>query len=139
MPNIEALQQLRRVVENAPEDLLHMRRVVDPSPCGTARCALGWCLVDPWFQKNTELRNYAAWADDTFPPANLEAIFGAEPEEIDHVFAGSINTYADGHAVSKAEVLWNIDRLMAGEETRPYAATDPDDAKDYPEAYVPHE
>ena len=46
MPNIEALTQLRRVVEAAPEELFHMRAVVEHVDCGTRRCALGWAIIE---------------------------------------------------------------------------------------------
>ena len=68
----EALQQLYRVAEEAPEDLIHMRAIVEQVSCGTARCLLGWAIIDPWLQKNTTINDIipADWSEKyiTFRP-----------------------------------------------------------------------
>lgn len=117
MPNIEALKQLRRVVENAPDDLLHMRAITEESSCGTAHCALGWAEVDPWFQDNLPRikgeEEYFDWA---------ERIFGLSGANANKLFAGNASHSTPAHAISKAAVLWNIDELLAGRPPRSYRA-----------------
>ena len=128
--NIEALQQLRRVVDEAPEELLHMRSVVETASCGTARCAIGWCIVDPWFQRNTKiLKIFSPLATDItrFPNGldkALTEMFDISVEDMENLFAGDLSCYYDSaHAVSKDEVLWNIDELLCGRHALPYSAT----------------
>lgn len=137
MPQINALQQLRRVVETAPDELLHMNAVVSEASCGTARCAIGWCIVDPWFQKNTDLNDLlpADWSEETFGCANDESdavdrrmigiadIFGLGRRDTDYLFGANLSPSSLGHEVTKAEVLWNIDELLAGRHALPYRAT----------------
>lgn len=123
--NIEALQQLRRVVQDAPDDLLHMRAVVEEAACGTARCALGWCIVDPWFQKNTAINDIYP-IDYSRPGLVLDpgtqALFDISCQDANNLFGGNLGRSIDEHAVSKEEVLWNIDELLAGRHALPYAA-----------------
>ena len=144
MANKEALRQLRRVVEGAPEHQFHMNRVVDNTDCGTARCAIGWAVVDKWFQKNTSL---VQWIDPKtkkqyiLPSATaLAQIFGIPTEDVSNLFGGDLNSEdGDPHSVSKQEVLWNIDALLAGRDSRPYRATFTDWGKIPPSEryYVP--
>jgi hypothetical protein len=127
--NTEALQQLRRVVQDAPDDLFHMRALVEESACGTARCAIGWAAVDPWFQANTRLPGWipSSYAGAIFPTGRvwdaLDAIFGISCSDTSNLFAGDLPMSAGKHAVSKTEVLWNIDELLAGRNALPYMAT----------------
>jgi hypothetical protein len=131
MPNLEALRQLRRVVEAAPDKLFRMRSVVEPTPCGTARCALGWCLVDPWFLANTPLGRFADWKsrymrDDEGrggPADVLYETFGLDRGDAGVLFGVTLTASFSAGAVAKAEVLANIDRVLAGERAVPYAAT----------------
>jgi hypothetical protein len=126
--NTEALQQLRRVVESAPDDLFHMRAVVERTSCGTARCAIGWAAVDPWFQENTRLPELIPPSYDRKGLPSLYALnelFDISSIDANNLFAGSISRYVNEHAVSKEEVLWNIDELLAGRETLPYCAAMP--------------
>lgn len=131
MANIEALKQLRRVVQNAPDDLFHMRAVVENASCGTARCAFGWALVDPWFQQNTEILdvgtvdldehgniNYCSMS--FYGAANL---FDVSDTDANNLFGGELNYGTEEHAVSKEEVIWNIDQLLNDKPALPYAAT----------------
>jgi hypothetical protein len=125
-----ALKHLRRVVENAPEELFHMRSIVEQAECGTARCALGWCLVDPWFQQNTRLGEVATWDQayaplppdaeaQSYAPAVVRAkfagdIFGISPNQAGTLFAFEIRSGADPHPISREQVIKNIDRLIKG-------------------------
>lgn len=121
----EALRQLRRVVEMAPDDLLHMRSVVEKSGCGTARCAFGWCLVDPWFMTNTALKEFVSWDSSYLPPPYKDEtwrVFGLSAADSINLFASDLASFSGAHSVSKAEVLWNIDRALEGEKTLPYRA-----------------
>jgi hypothetical protein len=145
LPNIEALTQLERIVRDAPDEQFHMRAVVEEASCGTARCAIGWCIIDPWFQQNTRLNellpetydmvslsvfnpltsDYYVSGDDTrlYSTAFLADIFGIGYEDCNNLFAGNLSLEANAHAVSKEEVLDNIGRLIYGQGARPYKAT----------------
>ena len=130
MPNTEALTQLRRVVEAAPEELFHMRAVVEHVDCGTARCALGWAIIDPWFQANTRI-NEALPADydrqqyltDDGTEGVLCEIFDIDEEDTSYLFAADLSVRVDPHAVPRRTVLANIDRLLAGKRAVKYKAT----------------
>ncbi len=128
MANIEVLKQLRRVAEEAPEDRLHMTSFVDPrASCGTARCLLGWAIVDPWFQKNTRINDFMP-ADYDMPGMALNTnkrkllreIFDIDGYDQSALFAFNATMTADPHAVTKAEILGNIDALIAGGRARRY-------------------
>ena len=129
MPNTEALTQLRRVVEAAPEELFHMRAVVEHVDCGTARCALGWAIIDPWFQANTRI-NEALPADydrQMYLGYRTERvlceIFDIDEKDTRYLFAAHLSVYVDPHAVPRRTVLANIDRLLAGKRAVKYKAT----------------
>jgi hypothetical protein len=130
--NYEALMNLRRVVEQAPDDRLHMNTFVNPfAKCGTAYCAVGWAAVDPWFQQYTKLPEYLYISDKETgdltcnsyddPAQFLADIFGITKEDADNVFMLKGGWLRD-HDVAKHEVLDNIDRLIGGESAYPYAA-----------------
>ena len=134
MRNTEALRELRRVVEAAPDHQLHMRVLHEKCECGTAYCALGWTVQDPYFVEKfgDELQRQLGWTHTTDVDLLdlgfsrlLEitpAIFGISTREADKLFASNIDYYEGPHSVSKAEVLWNIDQLLAGNTTRHYRA-----------------
>lgn len=123
--NTERLTQLRRVINDAPEDRLHMRVLTEEATCGTAYCAMGWAIVDPWFRKHGITRSignlcgHDSWYSMV---ANAADYFGIANEEAHWLFASGIESRSGAHSVSKAEVLWNIDELLAGRTTRPYRA-----------------
>lgn len=123
--NIEALKQLRRVVSDAPDDLFHMRAVTEQSKCGTARCAAGWAIIDPWFQKNTRINEAmpADWSNEGLSGANIiEQVFGLDEGNSERLFAMSAGCNLDAHDITKIEVIANIDRLIAGEDAEEYEA-----------------
>lgn len=122
MANIEALKQLYRVVQGAPDDLFHMRRVVEESSCGTARCALGWALIDPWFLDNTEI---AATVSTVFTGSDsylyvskvweLSRVFDLSMEDTNNIFAlDAVPCNMEEHSVSKEEVLQSIAHAIDG-------------------------
>jgi hypothetical protein len=122
----EALTQLRRVAVQAPDELFHMNAVVEHAECGTARCLLGWMIIDPWFVTHTPIGQFISpnyfkmhLPDDL---SGVAEIFGLSDRQANKLFGGGLDTN-DGHAVPKAEVLWNIDRLLAGRKVRHYRAT----------------
>jgi hypothetical protein len=135
MANIERLTQLRRVIEEAPEDRLHMRAYSERARCGTAYCAAGWAAIDPWFQKNTEINETlkvtpegrifiadGVWNEfDDFAD-----IFGIDPDDSQALFGADPSKNLGPHAVSKAQVLDNIDRLLRGEPATVYPGFDED-------------
>jgi hypothetical protein len=139
-PNIPRLQQLRRVVEQAPDDRFHMRTVVETADCGTARCAFGWALVDPQFQADLEFCHavFADWPTafpttpaqptslqevEYFPGNQVAKYFGLTDRQMTVLFGGDLSPSCPEHAVTKAEVIWNIDELIAGREPAYYKAT----------------
>jgi hypothetical protein len=146
--NRELLLQLRRVLLEAPEDRLHMRTLCGPkAACGTAMCLAGFAAVDPWFRAHTPLSAelaaathrlaYAGPAAFLLRPAavgfEVEAapggwdrardLFGLSDDDADALFGWALNYDDAAHAVTRAEVLWNLDELLAGRSPRPYAAT----------------
>lgn len=126
--DVQALTELRRVVKAAPKHLFHMRSITEEAPCGTAHCAIGWAAVDPWFQANKP-----GMCDDILGKSDKEEFvpfttpatkaFGLTLDQATKLFGGDLMFGGDRHPVSKAEVLWNIDQLLAGKEPRSYAAT----------------
>jgi hypothetical protein len=132
MANYEALHQLRRVVSAAPEELFHMRACVERAACGTARCAFGWCIVDPWFRENTEVGqipiDFGVDKEQVgfrFPKGTKpHSVFDLDITEASVLFACSnifhINDIGE-HEITRKEVLDNIDRLLRGEEPEEYA------------------
>jgi hypothetical protein len=125
-PNITALKQLRRVVENAPDDLLHMRKFRESSSCGTARCAAAWATIDPWFIERGLTSGTAGFPSYKGSSASeatsaLMKFFRLTREQAQDLFALTISCYSvDPHAISKRQVLTQIDRLLRGEPTKPY-------------------
>lgn len=127
------LLNLRRVILAAPDHLLHMRWVESQAPCGTAFCAFGWALQDPWFQANTQLKEYRSGHEymrcipfttdgDYLDP--IHTLFSISEDSCDNLFALNGEWWGEfPHAVTKAEVLWNIDQLLLGHEALPYQAT----------------
>lgn len=117
------LKQLRRVVEDAPDDRLHMRDWCDPvAPCGTAYCAAGWAAIDPWFRANTEIEEIfevddAGHVHRRAPVSacdRLAALFDINVDAAWKLFLSIPYGDADPHRVTKAMVLENIDRVLAG-------------------------
>lgn len=106
----EAILNLRRVVETAPEELLHMRKMTEQASCGTAHCALGWARIDPWFKVNKS--SMVAFTSQGYNSASAAHAFGITEATADLLFAGDASSGIEAHAISKAEVLWNIDHLL---------------------------
>jgi hypothetical protein len=135
----ERLRQLRRVVAAAPADRFEMRRFCTAGqPCGTAYCAAGWAALDPWFQKETPMSDYFDLVDHeqgTLVLANdnrncfrgLATIFDLDGIESKELFGACLPS---GCKVFPAAVIANIDRLLRGEATIPYAEG---------EGYIPFE
>ncbi len=128
MPNIERLTQLARVVRAAPEHRFHMRTFMEKTTCGTAYCAAGWAFVDPWF---TEHKFHDIWTTGTehiwTTEDELAEYFGLSNRDANRLFALDINRYAEPHAVTKGEVLANIEQLLAGLPAELYDAVSADD------------
>jgi len=129
MANIKVLKQLRRVAEEAPDEQLHMTSFVDTNAsCGTARCLIGWAIIDPWFQKHTRINDVlpADFAETHFglTPKHakiLKEMFDIDGREVSALFAFHSYMNSDPHGISKADVLASIDALIEGHSIRPYA------------------
>lgn len=124
-----ALEELYRVADQAPDDLLHMNAVVRKGTCGTARCLLGWMIVDPWFRYNSFIGELPLDFDSAHFPQmattlKLKKLLGlGSKDEADTLFAGTANPhFTDGHAISKAEVLAAIKTVQKGKKLLPYRA-----------------
>ena len=117
-PNIQALRELHRVVLDAPDYLFHMRSFIEETHCGTARCAIGWACMDPWFAP----RFYPLVTVDYVSRTFLARFFGISMKELSHLIADDQTHSLNAHAISKAEVLWNICQLIRGKPSRPYRA-----------------
>lgn len=121
--NREALEQLERVVTDAPDELFVMNTFSAPMPCGTVRCAAGWASVDPWFQANCPIPR--PWEGYTYA-------FGITKEDADVLFGAELDARwwdlrdpskaKPRRDVTKLEVVANIRRLLRGEHPRPYRA-----------------
>ena len=132
MPNLQALQQARRLIEEVDEDRLHMHAVSEVASCGTAYCLAGWMAVDPWFREHTKMGQVPLEISGLIPKnKHLEALgLARETLDLDHddaaaLFAwnvGSAGDDTDPHAVTKYEVLANLDLLLAGRPAEFYAA-----------------
>jgi hypothetical protein len=135
----ERLQQLRRVVAAAPADRFVMDRFCTVGlPCGTAYCAAGWAVLDPWFQKETPMLGcfeLASRDQETMVKAydgrtcfrELASVFDLDCIETEVLFGAGLPVDCK---VSQVAVIANIDRLLRGEETIPYAEG---------EGYIPFE
>lgn len=124
-PNLTALRQLKRVVKAAPAERFRMRKFTEQTDCGTAYCAAGWAAIDPWFNK----RGLYMRGDAPETPNNMWAqgalseIFGLTLENTFALFAfDTPPPDIDPHAITKAEVIANIDRLLAGKRATVYRA-----------------
>lgn len=121
--NAEALIQLRRVVaEHA--DHLDMRSFSDG--CGTVRCAAGWFAGDAWARANTVIAE-AFDADGKTrsflePPRVLQRIFGKDVDILHLFFAGIWDT----RPIDAAEVIAQIDLILAGKPTDGYPCDAPE-------------
>lgn len=107
MPHIERLQNLYRVVENAPEERWDMAQV---GHCKTARCAYGHSREDRWFQREEDFPDYL------FAPETAD-YFGISEDDLHILFGGDLSPSDE---VSRLEVLANIRRLMRGEPAQLY-------------------
>lgn len=129
--NTKALEELERVVREAPDDLFCMNVIAEQLQGGTVRCAFGWTLIDPWFQANTKV-------EDRFNRIKagqrlhyeLAAEFDISNDDANNLFGGdlSASAYKDASGklrcdVTKLEVITNIRRLARGAPTKPYKAT----------------
>jgi hypothetical protein len=116
--NVEALKELRRVCVEVPEERLHMRSIIEHAACGTAMCLFGWMVTDPYFRPTAIA---ACWFDFGIRLGVVADFLGISERNAQLLFAGRIQADAPAHSVTKAEVLWNIDELLAGRDARPYA------------------
>lgn len=124
---IERLQQLRRVVLEAPAERFHMLGWEDQAICGTVRCAVGWAGVDPWFTAQGFAIILATpeltLEDDAFSGwGAVEEFFDLSGDDADALFSGE-HVYAlrdNPHLITREMVVANIDRLIAGQEPIPY-------------------
>jgi hypothetical protein len=140
------LTKAREMLLAIDEDRLHMRSVVETAACGTAYCLAGWMAVDPWFRANTAMGELfdvvkgglivrhgepaPAHRDFYYAPGNLldiaQAVLGLTHRDATNLFAGNISSGCTPHAVTREEVINNLDRLLADDETVKYAAVRPE-------------
>lgn len=124
MPNIERLQQLRRVVLAAPDnELFDMARVFDRKPCGTAHCAYGWAKEDQWFRDNTDIAAVDGLGYTKHRYDDSPGIFDLSGDEASDLFDPPMTGKMVG-STAKRMVVENIDRIIAGQPTVPYPVFD---------------
>ena len=129
MANIERLEQLKRVVRDAPGDRFDMRYFGTKTACGTVCCAAGWAALDPWFLANTEIAKVLPkmiydpldgrwWEEnDVFQLGGPEhgsfqrlgEVFDLTDDDTDALFNGETRA-----GVTKEDVIENIDRIVGG-------------------------
>lgn len=123
--NTEALNQLRRVVLDAPEGLLVMNDFNTRLENGdVAHCAASWASRDQWFfEQGFDLPNRA------LAFTYLERFFRISPEDTQVLFGGSLDTLDENENVElvtdRSLVTANIDRLLAGQPTKRYPGAGP--------------
>lgn len=120
MPNVENLQQLKRVVRDRPDDQFDMVFLAKKTDCGTVACAIGSAAMDPWFLQNTPISSALSVA--ILPDGEVKMVISHDmddilaelfdlcEEDIDNLFY----TNTTPGNVTKDMVLENIDRLIAG-------------------------
>lgn len=122
--NREAFENLKRVVQAAPENLWCMNYITKQTTCGSAHCAIGWAAIDPWFIKEAKLNSYpigntGQWACDSDTLWNERFDFwGVDDETLNTLFGGELQS--SDPPIDKQEVLDNIDRILNGDDPVPY-------------------
>jgi len=125
----ERLRELRRVVEQAPEERFRMANFKKRVSCGTARCAAGWAALDPFFISQglhwgfaiKGRRDHTIKFGDHYDLPALEAFFDLDEDDNENLFTeGDYDEDING-PVPKEMVIANIDRLLKGEITNPYS------------------
>lgn len=117
----ERLRELRRVVEAVPPEHLKMDAFSQKTECGTAYCAGGWAAIDPYFIKiglHLEVSE-AEEADVRFGIFNqsraLASCFHITRDNALALFGFDLHSF-EYAAITKNNVLANIDRMLAGKE-----------------------
>jgi hypothetical protein len=88
--------------------------------------------VDPWFLTNTNIsslagRRYGNIDEMYMDFAGVQKLFDLSEEDADNLFGADFLAMVGPHAVSRQEVLDNIDRLLAGEPAWQYDAVREDE------------
>jgi hypothetical protein len=124
----ERLRRLRQIAEAAPDDeRFDMRTWTrEGQPCGTAHCLGGWAGVDPEFAEQGFLLNRVyglVLCDQKGTPCAYGftacALFFGLNESETNLFEPVIYSSTVGEQV-KAEVIANIDALLAGQPIKSF-------------------
>jgi hypothetical protein len=122
--NIKALKRLRAVFEKVPPHRVHMREVIGQAECGTVGCLLGWGTRDRQLRKMGLVMD--AHEDPFFTLRTARKVLGLGPKTAERLFAFNGGPEfdralrADPHAISKGQVLEQLDRVIAGRPIKPY-------------------
>lgn len=113
--NLKALRRWKTVFAKVPADQVHMGEVFGHRACGTVGCLWGWGANDSVLQKMGIPGIDEGAEFFGIPNATFEALIlnTRTPEQ---GFALSRNP----HAISKKQVLDNLDRVIAGKPIKPY-------------------
>lgn len=116
--NVEALKQLKRVLQNVPEKEFD----ITLWDCGTAACAAGWAGRDPWFSSRglrvTKAPYSMLYYKDLFYEEALMAFFDLTLEQTALFFEwGYEASLEKSNYVTPADVIERIDELLAQEAT----------------------
>lgn len=122
--NIEALRQLRRVVENAAEEQLDMASY--QSECGTTRCVAGHAAFDPWYRQNTNINDGLKITEirgkfQPVPQASINEVL-MEIHGIDWPTCERL--FYPMASLSRSQVIASIDSIIAGTGAIDYDAVD---------------
>jgi hypothetical protein len=120
--NLKALRRLRAVFRKVPADRVHMRTIEENTSCGTACCLLGWGMRD------AKLRRMGLERDMWITSDSAAKFFGIGERTAAHLFAFFNGWFSpevtrltlDPHAITKAAVLRQLDRVIAGKPIKPY-------------------
>lgn len=123
--NREALENLKRVLSSAP-DTLNMSRFRET--CGTAACAIGHAVEDPWFQENrlqlsddgtvVVFRDRKEKRIHRGEKATLK-FFGLSDADNKALFYPG-TAMATTNPVAKQDVIANIDLILEGQPAMAY-------------------
>ena len=127
----ELLRQLRRVVVNLPDAEFDMRQYgkSGQAGCSTVCCAAGAAYFDPWFREHTTISTVFKFDTGNLYPNSLSTatalarIFRLPEYASDCLFGldtdvGSVG--GDLGKVTRADVIANIDRILARKQPIPY-------------------
>lgn len=116
--NFKALRRLRTVFAKVPPHQVHMASILDHESCGTVGCLWGWGREDAVLQKMMGYKMGFSEGTEflglTYEEGNALFLTSEVPTEV----WDALNR--NPHAITKAQVLRSLDRIIAGKPIKPY-------------------